>query len=748
MSGSVGGRKLMPQQSTVWTRRQNAVAVRRACKMYGPKSSRHIVLDSLNMTVPKGCIYGLLGASGCGKTTLLSCIVGRRRLNSGEIWVLGGQPGSKGSGVPGPRVGYMPQELALYGEFTIKETLKYFGWIAGMSTEDIETRTTFLLDLLQLPFPERHVKNLSGGQQRRVSMAATFLHEPELLILDEPTSGVDPVLRQKIWNYLVELVASKTTTVIITTHYIDETKQATTVGLMRGGKFLAEESPEELLRRYNSDSLEDAFLKLSILQNRGKRRRSSITSSVLAANAASIPELQDMPDFETQSEISGEFGDNMSLANVKVGTGSEPPSPTTDPVPPEDEVESSWTDNLKVYTSHHMKALIWKNMLWMCRNIGVLIFTIAMPIFQTTFFCLAIGHDPAGLKLAVVNNERPGMVSCEYNQSCYTDDLGCRYLDHLATRKHDLIPYDSYDEALYALKKGWAWGIVDIPYNFSSYLTERLEMGKNADDVAVNGSDIDIQLDMSNKQIAVLLQRDFVLALEEFAKSMAESCNISANLISLPVKFQDPVYGPRIPNFTNFAAPGVMLTIVFFLSVALTSGTMLIERNEGILERCLVSGITGVEILSSHVVTQFIIMVCQAFMVVFFAVYVYNVEVVGSLFTAMVLIILSGTCGMTYGFAVSCVCDSERNAVYLALGSFLPFVMLCGIIWPVEGMNSILRTVAWFLPLTLSTESLRSVLGRGWGMDSPQVYGGFISTGIWILIYLLASVLILKYKKG
>ncbi|CAB0006328.1 unnamed protein product [Nesidiocoris tenuis] len=387
-----------------------------------------------------------------------------------------------------------------------------------------------------------------------------------------------------------------------------------------------------------------------------------------------------MPDFETQSEISGEFGDNMSLANVKVGTGSEPPSPTTDPVPPEDEVESSWTDNLKVYTSHHMKALIWKNMLWMCRNIGVLIFTIAMPIFQTTFFCLAIGHDPAGLKLAVVNNERPGMVSCEYNQSCYTDDLGCRYLDHLATRKHDL--------------------------------------------------------------------------------------------------FQDPVYGPRIPNFTNFAAPGVMLTIVFFLSVALTSGTMLIERNEGILERCLVSGkvlrlgiscanrkqqttdlqltvkfiffsgITGVEILSSHVVTQFIIMVCQAFMVVFFAVYVYNVEVVGSLFTAMVLIILSGTCGMTYGFAVSCVCDSERNAVYLALGSFLPFVMLCGIIWPVEGMNSILRTVAWFLPLTLSTESLRSVLGRGWGMDSPQVYGGFISTGIWILIYLLASVLILKYKKG
>uniref|UniRef100_A0A146LDF7 ABC transporter G family member 20 n=3 Tax=Lygus hesperus TaxID=30085 RepID=A0A146LDF7_LYGHE len=748
MSGTVGGRRLMPQQSTVWARRQNAVAVRRACKTYGTKSNKHIILDSLNMTVPKGCIYGLLGASGCGKTTLLSCIVGRRRLNSGEIWVLGGQPGSRGSGVPGPRVGYMPQENALYGEFTIRETLKYFGWVAGMNNEEIKTKMDFLLDLLQLPFPDRAVKNLSGGQQRRVSMAATFLHDPELLILDEPTVGVDPVLRQRIWDYLVELVANKTTTIIITTHYIDETKQATTIGLMRGGKMLAEESPDELLQRYNSDSLEDAFLKLSILQNRGKRRRSSITSNIIAANAAAIPELQDVQDFETQSEISGEFGDNMSLANKSAiqDTGT-----VVDPVPPEDEVEITWKDHLKIITPHHMKALIWKNLLWMSRNFGVMMFTVAMPILQTTFFCLSIGHDPIGLKLAVVNNELPGVVSCPYGYNtsdCYMNDLSCRYLDHLAARKHHLVSYENYDEAWYAVKKGWAWGVVDIPSNFSDFLIQRIEDGRFADDIALNGSDIDIQLDMSNQQIAAMLSRDFYLALEDFSTEMAESCNVSAKLLSLPVKFQDPIFGPRVPNFTNFAAPGVMLTIVFFLSVALTSGTMLVERNEGILERCLVSGITAFEVLSSHVITQFVVMVGQSLMVICFSVYVYDVAVAGNIFTALVLIILSGTCGMTFGFAVSCLCDDERNATYLALGSFLPFVMLCGIIWPVEGMNKFLRSVSYFLPLTLSTESLRSVLGRGWGLDYPQVYAGFISTLAWILIYLLASVLVLKYKKG
>lgn len=222
-----------------------------------------------------------MGASGCGKTTLLSCIVGRRRLNSGEIWVLGGKPGTKGSGVPGPRIGYMPQEIALYGEFTIRETLIYFGWIYGMDTDDVDEKTDFFLKMLQLPNASRFVKNLSGGQQRRMSLAAALIHDPELLILDEPTVGVDPVLRQVIWDYLVEITKFGRSTVIITTHYIDETRQAHTIGLMRGGKFLAEESPSDLLRKYQAESLEDVFLKLSVIQNMGKRRRSSIAKEVL-----------------------------------------------------------------------------------------------------------------------------------------------------------------------------------------------------------------------------------------------------------------------------------------------------------------------------------------------------------------------------------------------------------------------------------------------------------------------------------
>lgn len=155
--------------------------------------------------------------------------MGVRCLNSGSISVLGLPPGQPGSGVPGPRIGYMPQEIALVDEFTIKETLFYFGRICGMNEERIQERFKLLHELLELPDADRFVVNCSGGQKRRVSFAAAMVHEPELLILDEPTVGLDPMLREKIWQFLIESTRSSKLAVIITTHYIEEANLANRV---------------------------------------------------------------------------------------------------------------------------------------------------------------------------------------------------------------------------------------------------------------------------------------------------------------------------------------------------------------------------------------------------------------------------------------------------------------------------------------------------------------------------------------
>nr|CAH7756299.1 unnamed protein product [Callosobruchus chinensis] len=184
------------------------------------------------------------------------------------------------------------------------------------------------------------------------------------------------------------------------------------------------------------------------------------------------------------------------------------------------------------------------------------------------------------------------------------------------------------------------------------------------------------------------------------------------------------------------------------MAVALTSGAMLIERNEGILERSLVNGISGVELLTSQIFTQFIVMLGQTLMVLLVVFVFFALTQEGSWILVFTITVLAGMCGMCFGFVVSCSCDTERTATYMALGSFLPIVMLCGIIWPIEAMDTYLKYISTVLPLTQATDSMRCVLARGWGISNPVVYQGFISLIVWIIVFLTISILVLKFKKG
>ena len=168
-----------------------AVTVNKAVASYG----NNLILKSLSMKVNMGTVYALLGPSGCGKTTLLSCILGRKSLESGVISVYGGKPGDRQLGLPGPLVGFMPQDICLYQEFTIKETFQYFGRLQKMKSDSLEKKQLWLLEMLDLPEESRRVAKLSGGQKRRLSFAVALLHNPKFLILDEPTVGVDPLVR-------------------------------------------------------------------------------------------------------------------------------------------------------------------------------------------------------------------------------------------------------------------------------------------------------------------------------------------------------------------------------------------------------------------------------------------------------------------------------------------------------------------------------------------------------------------------
>jgi ABC-type multidrug transport system ATPase subunit len=238
-----------------------AIRVEGLFRGYGRGKKRVEVLQDYSMRVERGAIYGLLGPSGCGKTTMLKVILGRLRPEAGSVAVLGAEVGTPECTVPGSAVGYSPQEIALYEDLTIAETLLFHGRLQQMSPQQITERQEWLIEFLDLPEAGRQVGKLSGGQKRRASLAVALLHQPELLLLDEPTVGVDPELRYRIWQHLRE-IADAGTTVIITTHYIDEAGQADCVGMMRDGVLLAEGKPQELMAPYGHTSLEETFLHL------------------------------------------------------------------------------------------------------------------------------------------------------------------------------------------------------------------------------------------------------------------------------------------------------------------------------------------------------------------------------------------------------------------------------------------------------------------------------------------------------
>jgi ABC-type multidrug transport system ATPase subunit len=199
-----------------------------------------------------------MGSSGCGKTTLINCMVGISKLDSGKIKVFGSSVLSNIH-----QTGYMPQQTALIQNFKIKEIFFFFGVLFNMTAEDIQDKINFLTDLLQLPESDKFINTCSGGEKRRISFAISLINDPDLLILDEPTVGVDSLLREKIWKYLINLSRTKNVTIFLTTHYIEETKQSDKVGLMRKGVLIAEDTPNQILKVYEAKNMEEAFLRLS-----------------------------------------------------------------------------------------------------------------------------------------------------------------------------------------------------------------------------------------------------------------------------------------------------------------------------------------------------------------------------------------------------------------------------------------------------------------------------------------------------
>lgn len=221
-----------------------------------------VAVDQISFEVQRGEIFGFLGANGAGKTTAIQMLIGLLAPSSGEASVAGFNVYTQAEAIK-RKIGYMSQKFSLYTDLTVWENIRLYGGIYGLSKSKIKAKADELLSSLQLEEArDKKIESLPLGWKQKLAFSVALMHEPDIVFLDEPTGGVDPITRRQFWEQIYQ-AAEEGTTVFVTTHYMDEAEYCDRVSIMVDGKIEALDSPADLKRQFDADNIEEVFIKLA-----------------------------------------------------------------------------------------------------------------------------------------------------------------------------------------------------------------------------------------------------------------------------------------------------------------------------------------------------------------------------------------------------------------------------------------------------------------------------------------------------